>query len=255
MTPEQKAAIAAAAEAAKNAKAEGDQANADEVVPEPIEGQETNEADETDHSQLDYEAIAKAEKDRADAAEKAAADLAFKMRRGKREEVAEDIDDEGEDEDKPLTRRELQSILAGERQTIQKETSYNAALTIARSNTASEAEAQAAVTFWKTRVTPSGNLEDDVLFAIGGLNRKRTAAKIVEVGRALKSKETALHSSANTYRETGAAGEPKISANDAQALKQAGMVWDGKQRVYKKSLGNGSKHLFFDPKTKKRWTA
>lgn len=257
MTPAQKAAIAAARDA-ENGKVEDpeleEEANADVEAAEPIEGQAAEEEAEDEHSQPDYEAIATAEKERADRAEQALAANAFKARKGKREGEEAEGEEEDEDEDKPLTKRELRSILAGERQVITKTTNEREALAIARQNTATEAEAQAAVLFYKNRVVPTGNLEEDVLFAIGGLNRKRTAAKVVEVGRALRSRDTALHSTATVHRNTLPAGEPKISPQDAQAIKAAGMKWDGKQRVYKKSLGNGSKFMYYDPKTKKRWT-
>lgn len=259
MTEKEKAAIAAAKAEADQKKADAEkEANAEEDVAEPIEGAADANADgetEIDPLQPDYEAIAKAEKDRADAAEKAMADLAFKTRDGKRKKKDEEGDEEEEDDDKPLTRREAREFMTQQGAVIQKSAQESAALSIARANTSTEAEAQAAVLFYKTRVTPTGNLEDDVLFAIGGLNRKRTVAKTGELARALKSKDTALHGTATVHRETGPSNEPKMTPQDATAIKAAGMVWDGKQRLYKKPLGNGTKHLFFDPKTKKRWTA
>lgn len=255
MTPEQKAAIAAAAEAAKKGKnAEAEEANADEVAAEPIEGTEAAEADEHEPSQPDYEALLKAEKERADAAEKAAAELAFKSRDTRRKNK-EETESEEENDDKPMTRAEARAFLAQQGQSLQKSAQEMAALGIARSNTATEAEAQAALLFYKTRVVPTGNLEDDVLFAIGGINRKRTVAKATELARALRSKETALHSTAIVHREGGSVNEPKLTAQDAQAIKQSGMAWDGRGRVYKKPLGNGAKHLFYDPKSKRRWVA
>lgn len=253
MTPEEKAAIAAAGKAGNGKEvAKPEEANADEVAPEPIAGTDAAEADSEDHSQPDYEALLKAERERADAAEAAAADLAYKARRGKREERGEEP--EAEDDDKPMTRAEAREFMAQQSATLQKNAQETAALQIARANTATEAEAQAAVLFYKTRVTPTGNLEDDVLFAIGGLNRKRSTGKAVELARALKSKDTALHSTSVVHRSTGVAGEPKISAQDAAAIKQSGMVWDGKLRAYKKPLGNGAKSLFYDPISKRRWT-
>lgn len=253
MTPEQKAAIAAAAKAQNEGAAEVE-ANADEVAPEPIEGAQAAEADEVEPSQPDYEALLKAETERADAAEKAAAELAFKQRDTRRK-GKEEIESEAEDDDKPMTRAEARAFLNQQGQTLQKAAQETAALGVARANTATEAEAQAALMFYKTRVVPTGNLEDDVLFAIGGINRKRTVAKATELARALRSKETALHSTAVVHRDTAPGTEPKLSPQDATAIKQSGMVWDGRQRVYKKPLGNGAKHLFYDPKAKRRWTA
>lgn len=256
MTPEQKAAIAAAAKAEKDGKADKpevkEEAETDEVAAEPIEGEVAAEVIEDDPSNLDYEAIAKAERERADRAEIALAGSAFKGRNAKRKEKddVEEVDVSDDEElDKPVTRREL----AQRDQRIEKSATRNIALSIARANTSTEAEAQAGLQFWDTRVIPTGNLEEDVLFALAGINRKRTVSKTVEVARALRSKETALHSTAVVHREQSPAGEPKISPQDAVAIKQSGMVWDGTKRLYKKPLGNGKKNFYFDPKTKRRW--
>jgi len=261
MTEEQKAAIAAAAKAEKG-EIDADEGKADAVDPaaEPIEGLKTDEADDEDLSQTDYEALLKAERERADAATKAAAELAFKNRNNKRKEngVADDggADDGADDDDRPLTRREAMEFMSAQSAEIKKTAQESAALTIARANTATEAEAQAAVLFFKTRVIPTGNLEDDVLFAIGGINRKKAASKVVEMARTIKSKDTALHSTGNVHRDAAPGKEPKLSPQDAYAIKQSGMVWDGTLRLYKKALGaRGAKHLYFDPKTKKRYTA
>lgn len=257
MTPEEKAAIAAAAEAEKNGNRQ-EEANADDAAPEPIEGSETEEAEEVEPSTPDYEAIAKAESERAEAAERAAAEEAFKAREARRNngKSKEEADSEttDDDEDRPLTLREARQIISREAQTIQKTTQERAALEIARANTATEAEAQAAFLFYKNRVIPTGNLEEDILFAIGGLNRRRAAAKTKEVVRALRSKDTVARSSANVYREQPPIEEPKISAADAQGMKAQGMKWDGKKRLYVKPLGNGKKIFFYDPKTRKRGT-
>lgn len=256
MTPEQKAAIAAAAAAEKGEKPPAPvEANADDPAPEPIEGEEPAEADPIEPSTPDYEAIAKAERDRADAAERALADQAFKGRQARRAGAAADPDpSEDEDADAPLTRAEFEARLTRAQQVLEKTALNSAALSIARANTATEAEAQAAMQYYHSRVVPTGNLEEDVLFAIGGLNHRRAAARATELGRAVRSKDTARRTTGEPHRETAPANEPRISPADAQAMKQAGMVWDGVARLYKKPLG-GSKTLYSDPKTKKRWVA
>lgn len=254
MTPEQKAAIAAAGAAEKGEPAPAaEPANANDPAPEPIEGEEPAEATDPEPSTPDYEAIAKAERERADAAERALAANAFKGRQSRR--AAADPDEgEDEDADAPLTRAEFETRLASERQTIEKQALTAAALSIARANTATEAEAQAAMQYYLSRVIPTGNLEEDVLFAIGGLNYRRSAARVGEIARANRAQATARRTTGEPHRETAPASEPKISPADAQAMKQSGMIWDGVARLYKKPLG-GSKHLFYDPKTKRRWTA
>lgn len=255
MTDEQKAAIAAAGEAEKNG-APANPANANDPASEPIEGEDPAEAPPVEPSTPDYEAIAKAESERADAAVRAAAEASFKAREARRAAGTPPADPpEGDDDNAPLTRAEFKAELARTSESIEKKALESAALTVARANTASEAEAQAAMQFYRTRVVPTGNLEEDVLFAIGGLNHRRTAGRVREVARALQSKENALRQTAEPHREPTAATEPKISPADAHAIKQSGMVWDGVKRVYKKPLGDGSRHYYFDPKTKRKWMA
>lgn len=238
---------------------EGEQGEA-EPVEEAEEGAEGEEGDDSlKEEDTDYEALAETERQRDADARKGAADEAFKQREAKRKgkdgKKKESEEEDEEDEDAPLTRKDLTSILARDRAEGRKEAQESQALEIARANTSSEAEAKAAVTFWKTRVTPTGDLSEDVLFAIAGMNRKRTAVKISEVARAAKAKDNTTRSAAGTHRDGPEAPGPKLSANDASAIKAAGMVWDGTKSVYKKPLNGGKKHLYFDPKTKKRWTS
>lgn len=271
MTKKEKDAIIAQGKAdaeakAKAEEAEKDEANLEEEEDSEIIDDESDEEDEPDEDSkknedidIDYEEIAKKETERANAAEEARkkaedalAEKNFKKRKDKREgKEEEDVDED--DEDKPLTRRELRSVLSEANQQNVQQAQSTEALRIARENTSSENEAQAAILFWKNRVKPTGNLEEDVLFAIGGLNRKKVVAEKSEVIRALKSKENSSKSFASTQRTGSPAEKGKITSRDAEALKGAGMVWDGTKRVYKKPIGDGKTFFFYDPKSKKRW--
>lgn len=250
MTDEEKAAIAAAAEAEKN-REEADPANADDLTPDPAAGEGSGEAHNPDLSAPDYEAIAEAERKRAEAAELAAAEEAFKRREASRRAgLPPPVED---DPDKPLTRSEFESLMREERHKLQKDALEGAAMQFARSHTANEAEARAVVQFYKSRVVPTDNLEEDILFAVGGLRHRQVIAEKGELARKIRSQETAGRSSATVHREQAPAGEPKLSPQDAAVLKQQGMSWDGARRVYRKPLGNGSKFFNYDPKSKRRW--
>lgn len=239
---------------AETARLEVEKAQADADFETSIESLSDEEKEakrnEREAPKVDYEALLKEEQEKRKEAERILAEKRFKEAEAKRkkEEGQED------DEDKPLTKRELQDILANERQAIQKDSQEGTALIIARANTGSEAEAQLALLRWKD-IKSSGNLEADVLFAIGGINSKRILAQNAELKRSLQSKENSNKDTTGTYRNPTSASEGKMSGDDAQAYKQAGFIWDGQKKVYKKSLSkDGKLFLFKDPKTKKTWT-
>lgn len=198
---------------------------------------------------IDYKALAKAETARANAAEKAAADNAFKLReekRGKQEEVQEDGSG-----DKPLTRTELDSILKEHSQTTQKSSEDAEARRIIAEFTQGTDEADAVYAFWKNRVIPTGDIREDVLFALGGMNVKRTQAQIDELKRANNSKATVNTDGAGTHRDPSKPQKPKTTSQDANALKKSGMKWNGEKRRYEKKLKNGE-IFYYDPKENKR---
>ncbi len=214
----------------------------EEETSEPIEKEKEEETSKKE--EIDYDAITKEEEKRADPEK---AKEAFKKREEKR------VKEEVEDEDKPLTRAEIDKMLKDNRQTVRKEFEQDRAMEIAKANTSSDAEAKAVIAFWKNRIVPTGDLEEDVLFALGGLQRKTLISKNGELKRALKSKDNVSKDSASTHRDAPEGSKPKLSQADAQGLKSAGFVWDGKKRLYKKALPKG-KFLWKEPNGK-TWMA
>lgn len=193
---------------------------------------------------VDYEALAKAEKERREAAERLLAEDRYNASRQKRETEDERLAREAleADDDKPITAKELPAILARERQATQKDLQETRALDIARANTSSESEAQAAVVFWKNRVVPTGNIEEDIKFAIGGLNSKKIVAKNTELARALRAKDTITDNAMGEHRDGLPNEAPKLADNSP--LK--GYEWKG-GNTYTKKLSNG-KTLFRNAK-------
>lgn len=186
--------------------------------------------------QVDYKAVAEAETARREAAERLLAEDRYNASKHKREEE-EIIPDE-----LPLTAKDLQELEARIVRRTQKETQEIQALAIARANTSSEEEAQAALLFWKNRIVPTGNLEDDVKFAIGGLNQKTILAKNNELARALKAKENVSSDTLSTQRDGLPTTEPKLSKDSPlRAYKYLG------NNIYSKKLANG-KTLFRNAK-------
>lgn len=190
----------------------------------------TKENSSSTEEKVDYEAIATAEAERANAAEKKASELAYKLRETKREGTEEVIDEE----DKPITTKDLKRV----EQTLLKQSQETNALAIARANTSSEAEAQAALVFWRNRVVPTGNLQEDIEFAIAGMNRKRIQATSEEIARADASRDMVRSDSAGTQRDGMGGTEPKLPSNSP--LK--GYKYMG-NNTYTKKLASG-KTLF-----------
>lgn len=216
---------------------------------EVVETEEAKESTSTDEK-IDYKAIAEAERIRAEEetikrlnAEQALAEKRFKSAEQKRRE------DNEVDEDKPLTLKELREHEARIIERARKEVQENRAIEIIRANTESEDEAQAALMFWKNRIVPTGNLEEDVTFAIAGLNKNKLIARNSELVRALRSKDGVNKDYANTFREPTEGVTPKMAPDLASSLKKAGFTYDTKDKNWKKKLPNG-KTLVRDPRTK-----
>jgi len=218
-------------------------AKAEEEAKAIADAEAKAKADEQ-HLEIDYEAIAKAETERREAAERLLAEDRYNASRQKREtdEEREAREASEAEEDKPITAKELPAILARERQIAQKESQEGRALDIARANTSSESEAQAAVLFWKNRVIPTGSLEDDMKFAIGGLNSKKIVAKNNELARALRAKDTISNDSTGEHRDGLPNEVPKLPENSP--LK--GYKYEGGS-IYSKVLPSG-KTLFRNAK-------
>lgn len=241
MTPE---------EIAAKEQAEAEAAAAAEAAKKAAEDEATGST-----SDIDYEAELKAERERREKAEKELAERAFQEREAKRK-AKEAAGNQGEDEDKPLTAKELETILARERQETQKSLDSARIADMAKGMAGSDAEAKLIVEIHRNRTFPSGMpLQDQLEEAYIIANRKKIVAKNKELERALSGKRGVNDDAAGTHRDPTPGDEPKLNPNDAHAIKSAGMVWDGTKRMYKKPLGDGKQHLYFDPKTRKRFKA
>lgn len=251
-------------EAAKKAKAEGaaDGGNDDEGAG----GNEGAGGGAADDQKIDYEAEAnrwksEAEKE-ADARKKAEDELAKKRfeeaeakRNGKKKPgEATDGDGSDDDADKPLTRRELDARLAENREEVRRDLQKEEAEKKIKAITKSDAEANLVNQVFKTTRFPSWMpLDEQIENAYLIANKKHLTQKNAELMRALNGKGTVVTESSSSQREGGSSNEPKLDPNTATMLKQTGYTWNAPSRAYIKKLGSG-RTLFYDPKSKKRWT-
>ena len=254
LTPEeQKIKEEMMAEEAK--KSETSEDNKKEDAEEASTEEETSEEGETSEEEslkVDYEAELVKERERRQKAEEKL-DETRKRAKERYQEHHKEEETEDDDEERPLTAREMNTILDERDDRIRKETQAMRIGEIARKYATSEAEAQLIVEIHKNRSFPSSlSLEEQIEEAYAIANRKRIMAKNEELTRALRSRET-ITRGGGQYRDSAlSANEPKLGAADIQAIKSAGFVWDAQQRLYKKTLAKG-KNLFFDPKTHKRF--
>ena len=211
------------------------------------EARQKAEAEQKDPLEPDYEEITR----KAEEAEKAAADLAFKLREEKRKNKVVPTVPATDPEDKPLTKRELEDILANERKENLKISQESRALEVARKLTTSEAAAKAAVAYWKTRIVPTGDIEEDISGAIGMMEHKKVVAQNAELARALQARDGVTNVVLETHMDSPPGSEPQLAPDIKASLNRAGYTYDAKARVYKKKLPSG-KFLIKDPRNLKQ---
>lgn len=196
----------------------------------------SQETKSEDSAQL--EAALKREREAREKAEKAAADTAFKLREEKRrqkEETAEEVD-----EDKPLTAKDLQRLLAEEREATQKAIQETETKKLAESLSSNPTEQALILEVYKNRSFPSHlslqeKLEEAYLIA----NKDRVFGENKELKRALLGKRTVSKDTASTQQDEPTGSKPKLAPGDAQEYARLGFTWNDKQRRWQKKLSNG----------------
>lgn len=257
MTPEEiKAAETAKAEAEAKAQADKEQADADfeasiaDLSDEEKEAKRAEKEADSSSSQIDYDAELKKEREAREKAEKSAAEKDFKLRELKRKQG----DDKGDlDDDKPLTGKELQAILAEERLQTQKTVQSARAEELAKKYTTNDTELKLILEIHKNRTFPQHlSLEDQIEESYVIANRKKIIGENSELKRALRGKGGVDNNPASTHRDAPVVGEPQLSSADKQALTAVGFVYNGTNRRYEKKLSNGN-ILVRDSKTRQTY--
>jgi hypothetical protein len=231
----------------------------DTTTTEPTEEVDETKVDEaTDEeavsdieNKIDYEAERKELRDRVAKAEKASADIAFKLREEKRKASSGDHIDTpiDTDEDRPLTAREFQQLMAEERQATQKILQEGKIAELASAIASSPAEAELIKEIHKSRIFPSHlTIQEQVEESYIIANRKKILGENNELKRALRAKNNVSSNSATTHQDPIPSHEPKLSAGDKQALLGAGFTWNAISRRFEKKMSNG-KTLVRDSKT------
>ena len=157
----------------------------------------------------------------------------------KDKEVEDDEEDLDED-DKPLTRREANELLAKQA----KEAQETRAFDIARRLAGSDKEAELIVLKWKNRSFPAKMpLSEQVEEAYAITHRKRLISQRNEALRALKNRDGLNRTVAGTHRDSvksNSSQQPKgMSKQDRQAIETSFGPWNPKTGRFEKKLKNG----------------
>jgi hypothetical protein len=164
---------------------------------------------------------------------------AFRFRKEKRQDDTESADEA--DDDKPLTRAEMQKMLDDREQKILRQSSTKEAITLARSFTDNDDEAKYAATLWEHVTLPFDSMEEQMRFIIGGMNAERLLAKNSELLRTVQSKTMARKNTATTARDATGGTAPKIDGQVKQALERTGFKYETTKKAWVKTLANGKK--------------
>ena len=230
--------VEAEAEAnAKDAEKPDDKPEGEESEGEPEGGSDTK---------IDFEAKLKTERERAEKAEKAVADVSFKLReeKRKREEAGE------EDDNKYLTAEQLESRLADERQKIQKDLTRQEAQRLAGNYTSDEAEKNLIIEIHKNRSFPEDMpLEEQIKESYAIANADRIIGENKELRRALRGKGGINNDPSSSHKDGLPASQPKLDPGEKSVLIQSGFTLNNQTRRWEKKINNGKNILIKDPKT------
>lgn len=221
-----------------------EQVDAPEIETKPEEGTESKPEDKKEgaehtENEIDYDAEIEKEKLRG----KPDLEKAFeaKKKRFQKHQEDEEGEDEPDDENRPVTIRELKELEANVEARVRRDILGNQFFIEARKLSGSDKEAQLMVEKWKNRTFPSGlTLEDQVQEIYAITHAKKILGEKNEALRALKGKEQANTNAAGGHQDPPKGKEPTLAPQDAAVIKAAGFVYNSTSRRYEKKLPNGS---------------
>lgn len=193
---------------------------------------ETAEVSTDSSSQEDLTALIEAEKARKPDPEKALQ----RFKRDHSEETNEVVDDG----DRPLTRRELEELLARHEQRLVVETQEDKLVKFSEEIAGTPQEAELVRAIHANRIFPTGmSLREQLEESYAIANVKRIAARNEELKRKIASQQTASRNTATTHRDPQAALEPDMAPDLKASMVRAGYAFNSTTRRYEKKLPNG----------------
>lgn len=199
---------------------------------------------------IDYEAELKKEREAREKAEQAAADAAFKLREKSRNNKQE-LDEQVDDEDKPLTAKDLKTYLDKQNQDMEKRLSEQKVSDMIEKFADSKEEAAYVKDIFQNRQFPSHlSLEDQVEEAYLIANRKKILGENSELKMALKNKRNVNTNAAGSHDEGLPSVEPELPSDIKTVIKQGGYTFNNSTRRWEKKTSNGT-ILVYDTKSKR----
>ena len=225
MTEEQKAETAKAKE---KADAEFEDSLADLSDEEKVQKRADKNAKELYQSKLDELTDAKKK------AEDALAERRFKEAEAKRKA------EEGTQDEKPLTKKELDEALAKQSQSVQMTLREQEITQKVKGLTTSDTEASLVLEILSTRTFPSNlTLDQQIRESVAIANADKLVGERDEAFRALRAKETAEMGGQSHHDPIRTSTEPTMKPQDKEAIQRSGFVWNATNKRYEKKLPNG----------------
>lgn len=216
----------------------------DEEPTEETKAAQGAKAEESDEDSKQLKAELERERAASKKAQEAAADYAFKLREKQRKEP------EVEEEEKPLTSKELMAILAREREATQKEMHAKETDRIAATMSGSETEKLLLLEIHKNRSFPAHlSLEEQIEECHLIANKKKYLGENNELKRALRARQGVSKDASGTHQEAPTGNQPKLGKGEAAVLAQTGFTYNATAKRYEKKFKNGD-ILVHDVKTK-----
>lgn len=147
---------------------------------------------------------------------------------------------EDEDEDRPLTKREVEAMLAENLHRNTLESQGDRLIEISESLAETAQEAELIRQIHSNRVFPLGMpLQEQLQEAQAIANVKRLEARNSELARKVQSQQTVSRNTATTYRDPQKSLEPELAPDLKASMTRSGYVFNGTSRRYEKKLPNG----------------
>lgn len=144
------------------------------------------------------------------------------------------------EEDRPLTRRELEELLARHEQRLVVETQEDKLVKFSEEIAGTPQEAELVRAIHANRIFPTGmSLREQLEESYAIANVKRIAARNEELKRKIASQQTASRNTATTHRDPQAALEPDMAPDLKASMVRAGYAFNSTTRRYEKKLPNG----------------
>jgi hypothetical protein len=216
---------------------EAEQAEDSKVEPEAKDDQTPAEGKtEVDEVSKQYEADLQKERDARLKAEKASADLAFKLRKKGREAEAEETDDD----DRPITAKEFNEAINRERETITKKVTFAEAENIVSSLSDNVLERKLMLEIYQNRSFPDSltlreKMEECQLLA----NKNKIIGERNEALRALKAKDSVESHYASGTQDELRGNAPKLAASTANEMARVGFKFNNTTHRFERKLDNG----------------